>query len=107
MAEIPLRYLVHEVTVETFQGSTAYGPQHAAPATRQALVDEKRQLVRDGNGQEVVSETRLFLRRVHAADFAPESRVLLPSGRTSTVISVADRSDGGLGAWQHAEVTLR
>ena len=100
-------YLVHQVTVEPYTGSGAYGPQYGAPVVRACMVDEKRKLVRAGNGDEVVSEASIYLRRAFLADFKPESKVTLPSGRSSTVITCADRSDGGRGAWQHLEVTLR
>ena len=106
MAEIPTRYLVHTVTVSPLLGTTAYGPQHGTPVDRKAMVDEKRTLVRDQDGQEVVSEATIYLRRQFLGDFPPNSRVTLPSGRTSTVITCADRSDGGLGSWQHLEVKL-
>lgn len=106
MAEIPARYLVHEVQVKTFTGTGAYGAVHADPVTRACFVDEKRRLVRGSDGDEVVSEATLFARRAHLADFREHSLVTLPTGRVATVITVADRNDGGMGAWQHVEVTL-
>lgn len=113
MAEIPTRYLVHTVTVEPYTGSGAYGPQYGAPVVRACMVDEKRKLVRasngsgQGDGDEIVSEATIYLRRAYLADFPPETRVTLPTGRVSTVITTADRSDGDLGTWQHLEVSLR
>lgn len=106
MAEIPGRLLVHRVTVKPFEATTAYGPRYETARERRAMVDETRKLVRGSDGAEVVSEATVFLRRQYLVDFPPESLVTLPSGRTATVITAADRSDGGLGAWQHLEVTL-
>lgn len=106
MAEIPTLYLVHQVTVEPYTGTGAYGDVYDTPRTRACLVDEKRQLARNSDGDEVISEATLYLRRAHVPDFAPGSLVTLPTGRTATVITAADRSDGGLGAWQHLEVTV-
>jgi hypothetical protein len=106
MAEIPTRYLVHQVTVEPYTGTGSYGDVYDTPRTRACLVDEKRQLVRNTDGDEVISEATLYLRRTHLQDFEPGSRVTLPTGRRSTVIVAADRSDGGLGAWQHLEVAV-
>lgn len=106
MAEIPAEFLVHRVAVEPYAGSGAYGNQYLPTAGDVAcLLDDKRQLVRSSDGSEVVSETTLITRLAQAANFRPNSRVSLPH-RTATVITVAERSDAGLGAWQHLEVTL-
>lgn len=105
MAEIPARYLVHTVTIEPYAGSGAYGDNYGAPVSVACMLDDKRQLVRAGDGQEVVSETTLYARLAHAADFPPGSKVTLPS-RKAIVIKTAERRDGGLGAWEHLEATL-
>lgn len=106
MAEIPARFLVHAVDVDPYDGSGAYGDEYlpkvnSVPCFR----DDKRKLVRSANGDQVVSETTLYMRLAHVASFPPDSRVYLPH-RVATVISCAERDDGNLGAWQHLEVTL-
>ncbi len=107
MAELPEAYLVHVVEAATRTGNGAYGPVHADPVPIRCVVDERRKLVRAADGNEVVSEATLYTLRQHLHIFEPESLVTLPTGRTASVISVADRSDGGqFGVWQHLEVTL-
>lgn len=106
MAEIPAKFLVHTVDVDPYAGTGAYGDQYDAKVSDvRCFRDDKRKLVRSGNGDQVVSETTLYLRLEHAASFPPDSRVYLPH-RVATVISAAERDDGNLGAWQHLEVTL-
>lgn len=106
MAEIPGRLLVHRVTVETHQGTSGVGDLYAEPVTRRVFVDETRKLVRVAGGSEVTSEATLYGRRSDADAFTEQSRVTLPSGQIMTVLTTSDRSDGGLGAWQHIEVNL-
>ncbi len=106
MAEIPGFLLVHTVTVQPYAGTTGNGKTYGASVAGVACMrDDKRKLVRNSDAVEVVSETTLFLRLAHAASFPPESLVDL-GDRTATVITTHPRTDGGLGAWQHLEVTL-
>jgi hypothetical protein len=106
MAEIPTKFLVHTVDVDPYAGSGAYGDEYSPTVTGvQCFRDDKRKLVRSADGEQVVSETTLYMRLAHAASFPPGSRVQLPH-RVATVITCAERTDGGLGAWQHLEVTL-
>ena len=104
MAEIPGLFLRHKVDVEPYEGTGAYGDQYLPlVAGVRCFKDDKRRLVRAASGEEVVSETTLYLRLDQATRFVPGSLVTLPD-RTSKVISCAHRDDGGLGAWQHIEV---
>lgn len=99
-------YLVHEVTVDTYLGSGAHGDVFADTSDPVACMrDDKRQIVRSSDGTEMVSETTLIMRLANAPAFEPGSIVHLPH-RDATVISAAERRDGGLGAWQHLQVTL-
>lgn len=107
MAEIPLQYLVHTVDVDPYTGSGAYGDVYDPTVMGvPCFADDKRQLIRNADGQEVVSETTLYLRLAHEASFPPGSRVTVPSGRQAVVIKTAARTDGDIGAWQHLEVSL-
>ena len=86
------------VTVESYTGDGAYGPNFDAPVTVKVNVDQTRRLVRNSAGDEVVSEATLA---VHPAPrdettralldamalFAPESAVTI-AGRAAKVISV-------------------
>lgn len=106
MAEIPTWCLPHRVTVKPYLGSGAEGDSYGTGIPDVAcMLDDTRKLVRNSDGAEVVSETTLITRLAQAAHFAPGSEVILPR-RTAYVIGVAERTDGGLGAWQHLEVVL-
>lgn len=106
MAEIPTWCLPNRVTVKPYEGDGAYGPTFGTGVPDVAcMLDDTRKLVRNADGAEVVSETTLITRLQHATKFAPGSEVILPR-RTAVVIGVAERTDGGIGAWQHLEVVL-
>ena len=53
--------LKDKVTVSTYTGDGAHGPIFAPPVTVLCNIDETRRLVRDTNGDEVVSEATLIL----------------------------------------------
>lgn len=74
------------VTVETYQGDSAYGPVYAAAVSVCVNVDSTRRLVRDASGAEVTSEATLSVHPSDASLFAPESRLEI-NGRASTVIN--------------------
>ncbi|MFF4369629.1 hypothetical protein [Streptomyces sp. NPDC001594] len=101
---IPGWLLVHTVTIQVYEGDTAYGPQYAAPVAARALVEETVRTVRGERGEEVVASTTLYLMPTQACP--PESLVTTPSGRTASVITSALHSAPGLGTPDHREVTL-
>jgi adenosyl cobinamide kinase/adenosyl cobinamide phosphate guanylyltransferase len=82
------------VSVETWQGEGAYGAVYAAPVDIVCNVDSTTRLVRNANGEEVVSEVTLEVKYTDAAAFAPESRVTI-SGRVSTVLSASPKQFKG------------
>ncbi|MEE2041279.1 hypothetical protein Q8791_29045 [Nocardiopsis sp. CT-R113] len=106
MAEIPAVLLRHRVDVEPYLGSGAHGDAYGPPVRVRAQVDEKRRLVRDKSGAEVVSEATLRGRLATESHYPPGSRVTLPTGRVTWVISAHRHDDAGLGGWQHTEVVL-
>lgn len=106
MAEIPARYLTHTVNVDPYLGSTGRGETYATTITNIACArDDTRKLVRSSDNTEVVSETTLIMRLAHTGSFPVESKVDL-GDRTATVITANPRTDIGVGAWGHLEVTL-
>ena len=112
MADLPSQLLVHTVDVQTLTGSGAYGDVFAATVTVPAWIEEKRRLVRNTLGDQVVSEATIRTAVAHADLFSPGSLVTLHTElsnvalRSSRVISEAFHTDGGAGAWQHLEVTV-
>lgn len=107
MAGIPrwlLAQMGQTVTVEAYEGEGAYGPIYAPPVTVRMLVDHARRLVRDSTGAEVTSETTL---RAPLSTRAPaHSRVTLPGGTTSIVITARAHDGGRLPVPSHLEIDL-
>lgn len=94
----------HEVTVEAYLGDSAYGPQYDDPATVRCMIDDRRHLVRNANGDEVTSETTLYVGNLDA-NIPPESRVTV-NGRTTTVLSVSRHDGAGLPTPDHLEIAV-
>lgn len=99
-------FWVHEVTVKTVIGTGAYGPVYAAPVTVSCFATDKRRLVRNSEGKEIISETTLNGPTAHALVWTPGSLVTLPSGREATVITCSSHTSGDLDLPDHAEATL-
>ena len=108
MADIPADLLVHPVDVEVPTTGDFYGPGYEPAVTVSCFASEKRRMVRDQSGAEVVAETTLTARLADADRFAIGARVTRHGGapRPQHVISVSRHDDGGMGAWQHVEVAL-
>lgn len=81
----PSRFYVHTVTVETFQGTRAYGDVFAAPVTILGFMDDSRKLVRSSTGEQVVSESTFYTYPTNASLFTPDTKV--------TVVSDADNDE--------------
>lgn len=66
MKRLPARWLPHKVTVSPFRGVGGAGPIFGAPYDldpaegRGVYLEDAREVVVDGDGTEVVSETRFF-----------------------------------------------
>lgn len=101
-------WFTQNVTIERFLGSTGHGPTYAAPATVAAFVDQGAKLVRNPQGDQVVSSTRVFL--PSTTDAVPlGSRVTLPAaygGTRASVLGVALHLAPGLPVPEHLEVQL-
>lgn len=54
--KLPSSLLVHQVSVELYEGETAYGPQYAAPVICKWRMEPKRKRIINREGQEVISE---------------------------------------------------
>lgn len=104
MSAIPRFLLRHTVQVEPLVGEGPFGPLFGSPVTVRCFRDDKRRLVRDASGTEVVSETTLYMRLSETCPV--NSRVTLDDGRVSTVITAARRDGGGWPTPDHLEVTL-
>lgn len=87
------------LTVETFQGEGGWGESYAAAVTLEGLPTfETVRLVRNAQGDEVVSSAQVYAELEHAPKFALESRVTLdgPNPRATKVVQVAAPDAFGL-----------
>lgn len=79
--------LKQTVSVQSYSGDGSYGPVYSAAVAVACNIDTRRRMVRNANGDEVVSEATLFVHPDDAAPFVPES-LLSISGRQSRVMAV-------------------
>lgn len=91
MRQVPGFLLQHQVAVEAYLGSGSKGDLYAAAETVRCLIDEKTQQVTSPGGQVVTSGSSYITRPGHRPP--PNSRVTLPDGRITKVITIA-RADG-------------
>ena len=100
---------VHTIVVEPFLGRTGSGVNRYGPKqTLTGFVDDKRRLVRDSIGEQVVSETTIALPKT-APHLPAGTRVRLPGsfgGRLTTVIAASIGDTGGLLDIDHAQYAL-
>ena len=107
-------FYVHEASVESWQGSGAYGDVYAAPVTLSpnntppngVFAENKVILVRAKDGQQVVSGTQLYMAATDGALFIPDSRVTV-DGKASYVITQNVNDAPGLDLPDHAAITLK
>ena len=98
-------FYVHTLNVQTFQGTGAMGDVYAAAVDVPGWLEDKRRIVRDKNGQEVVSSSLFACDNAHLAKFTPDTKVTI-DGRTAFVIGVANYTSGALGLPDHLEIDL-
>lgn len=102
-------FMPDTVTYEPYGSEDAYGAKvYGTAKTVKARVEQLARLVRDANGREVVSNTRVILKPVatDGSAFTPtvKDRLTLPAGYTPqapppiNVLRVND--DGGLHHWE-------
>ncbi|MEV2203739.1 hypothetical protein AB0E11_27785 [Streptomyces fradiae] len=95
MTRVPRWLLRHRITVEPYVGDSAYGPQYGPPVEDvPALVAETVRTVRDREGREVTSTAQVIAEP--DLNCPAESRLTLPSGRRTRVLSVAAHTAPGL-----------
>lgn len=105
--KLPGFLLTHEVTIEAYEGDSAYGPRYADPVAVRCFLEQRTRTVRNREGQEVVSSGTFYARLDEAQDACPaESRITLPDGSTTLVIAALPHDGGGLPTPDHLEVQL-
>lgn len=104
-------FYVHTATVETLTGTSGYGVEQFAdpviltPPDTGCFIEQKRRMVRDKDGAEVISETGVYTYPTALALFAPGSRVTV-NGTVAHVITVAANTSGDLDLPDHLVVYL-
>lgn len=98
-------FYVHTVSVETKAGTGAYGDVYAAPVDVPCWLEPKRRLVRNKDGQEVLSTSFLSCDIAHSSTFTPDSKVS-HGGTTAYVIGVNSLTSGALELPDHLEIDL-
>lgn len=99
-------FWVHTATVETYVGTDGYGRETFAPAsTFGCFIEQKRRLVRDKTGAEVISETTLYGEPTVAALCTPGTRVTI-NGTETRVITASLLTSGDLDLPDHTVVSL-
>lgn len=104
MSDVTL-FFVHTVSVETLTGQGGHGPVYAAPVQIPCFIDDSLHLVRNAEGQEVVSSTVVYADSAVASSFAVNSRVTA-NGKVAHVITLNAHDSGSLGLPDHVEVHL-
>ena len=102
--EIPGYLLRHQVLVRPQTGEGSTGDVYGAQVPVRCFKDDRRRLVRNPQGAEVVSEVTLYCRLRYADVFTTDAEVTLPDGSVVHVMQTGRRDDNHLGAWQHLEV---
>lgn len=101
--DIPGQYLVHVVDVEPLAGTGAYGEVYGPVVPLRCFAEGSRRMVRNPQGEVVVSSLTLIC-APRQANAVPAGSRITWRGTTTTVIDATDRDDAGLGAPQHTEV---
>lgn len=94
MRTFPKRLRRDSVSVATLTGTGARGPVYAAVRTVACRVQTTRELVRNADGEEVISDLTVYIHPDDGERFVPGTRVTF-GGRTSTVLSVSPSGPPG------------
>ncbi|GGR71168.1 MULTISPECIES: hypothetical protein [Streptomyces] len=104
MSRIPGWLLRHRIRVEPYRGTSSKGPVYGPPQDVRCFLDEQTRTVRSPGGDEVTSSSTAYA--APGTTVPPQSRVTLPSGRVTRVITLLNRDGGGLPTPDHVEIQL-
>jgi hypothetical protein len=96
MADDITSFYVHTVTVETREGTGANGDVYAAAQIVAGFLDGKTQLIRNQDGEQVLSQSQFYCSTADGLKFALDSRVTLSDGRHAQVIIVNQLDAAGM-----------
>ncbi|MGI5196580.1 hypothetical protein ACQEVY_23510 [Streptomyces sp. CA-288835] len=103
--KVPGFLLRHTVQVEEYLGSSSTGDVYGPVAPVRCLLDERTQVVISPGGEQVTSSSSYITRIDHSP--APKSRVTLPDGQVTKVITIARPDGGGLPVPSNTQVFLQ
>lgn len=93
----------HTVTIEPYAGGGPFGDVYgSAVVVTPCMVDQGRKLVRLPGGSQVVSMSRVYA--ALATSCPNRSRITLPDGQQTLVITTLTRDGGGLDVPEHVEI---
>lgn len=108
MADALADWWQHVVTIARYTGSDAHGDTYASGIESAAFVDDRRKLIVNASGAEVVSSAAVFLPST-VPDVPLDSMVTLPTNfgsRQCRVIQVSVKDAGGQPTPNHVELAL-
>ncbi|MFM9602680.1 hypothetical protein [Streptomyces turgidiscabies] len=103
--QVPGFLLRHTVTVEPYLGSSSKSDSYGTAEAVRCLLDETTKQVTSPGGQIVTSGSNYITRSTHRPPL--NSRVTLPDGRVTTVITVAKVDGNGLPVPANTQVFLQ
>lgn len=100
-------FYVHTASVQTFLGQSGYGvDQFAAAVSKPGFLDGSSKLVRDKDGQQVVSSATWYTDVADLAVYTLDSLVTVNNVVGRRVIAVGFHDSGDLDLPDHLEVNL-
>lgn len=100
---IPGWLLPHSVQIEPYLGTTGNGPAFGPAVTAPAMVQDKRRTVLSPAGEEVSSDTAVFLL---PGTVCPSGSWVTAGGRRAIAVVVATADGGGLPTPDHVDLAL-
>jgi hypothetical protein len=95
-----------QVTVEAYSGDVTHHDRYAGPVVvSPAWADTAQRMVATAGGEQVISTATVYVPLGTTAP--PMSRVMLPSGRRTVVITSTDFHDGGLDLPEHTQLACQ
>jgi hypothetical protein len=105
--DLPNWLTPHTVTLQLLTGQGTQGPRYAASSSPRAMVEEKRELVRDASGSKVPSSAMVWLPLDAASSIPPGSLVTLAGDARPREVIVAARYEHSGPTPNHWEVRLK
>ena len=109
--KLPKAAQPHTVTIKDYEGDGAYGPTYSDPYEVQGYFQQEREVVKDQDGNEVVSDAQFFTSE--DIEPPPESLIYFPlteeeleKNTKHEVISISTKYNALTGQKSHTEVVL-